>query len=178
MNLNMNEAHLHLLLNHIPVFAVAFGFLAWIVSMVLKSNHLRWSAIFLFLLSAVSAYIASETGEGAEDLVETLPGVTKALIHEHEEAAELASLFAYGLAAVALASGWVSRFRSQYFKWAQVLVMLLSLVTIGLMARTAFEGGMIRHTEIRDANTGGGPDNQIQTHKDQESKNGHDEDAD
>ena len=82
----MNLAHVHLLLNHIPVIAVPIG-LIFLVHSLWKSNvqQMRFAYLFLFLtsLSVIAVFL---TGEPAEEIIEHLPGVTEALIEVHEEA--------------------------------------------------------------------------------------------
>ncbi len=145
----MNGAHQHLLLNHIPLFGVSFGLLLLLWSMLRKSKDVRWAAVFFFVLAGVAGWIAMETGESAEEIVENLPGVTKALIHDHEEAAEFANISATVLAVLALLMEFVSVYRARFFKATQYVVLLVAAVSSIAMARTAFLGGHIRHTEIR-----------------------------
>lgn len=145
----MNGAHVHLLINHIPLFGVSFGLVALVWSLARHSNDMRWAAIALFVVAGIFGWIAMETGESAEELVERLPGVTKALIHSHEEAAEFANISATIVAVVALAMAALSRYKPQFVKSTQFILLLIALIASGAMARTAYLGGQIRHTEIR-----------------------------
>lgn len=145
----MNGAHQHLLLNHIPVFTTAFGLLALLWALSRKSKDMLWAAVVLFVVAGISAWLASETGESAEKIVEHLPGVTKALIHEHEEAAEAANVSAALLAVGSLILIAIDRFRAQFLKPMQILLLMIALVSTALMARAAYLGGQISHSEIR-----------------------------
>jgi uncharacterized membrane protein len=145
----MNGAHQHLLLNHIPLFGISFGLLILIWSMLRKSKDVRWAAVFLFVLAGIAGWIVMETGESAEEIVEQLPGVTKALIHDHEEAAEFANISATVLAVLALLMEFVAYYRARLLKVTQYVVLLVAVVSSIAMARTAFLGGHVRHTEIR-----------------------------
>ncbi len=148
----MNNAHLHLLVNHVAIFGVFFGLSALTWSMVRKNADLRIAAVILFLISGLFAWIATETGEGAEDVVEKLPGIMESLIEEHEEAAEVAYIFTIILAVSSLLMEGVARFKNQWLKF-QIIILILALTTTGLLAYTALLGGQIRHTEIRDSGT-------------------------
>ncbi|HSA58617.1 MAG TPA: hypothetical protein VLJ37_02920 [bacterium] len=150
----MNAAQLHLLVNHIPIFGVAFGLAALLWSLARGSKDMRWASIALFLVSGAFAWVAVESGERAEDLVENLPGVVKSLIHDHEEAAETTNVSIILLAALSLVMAAAARFKPALFKGVQVLVVVLALVSSVLLARTAHRGGLIRHTEIRGAAAG------------------------
>lgn len=146
----MNGAHLHLLVNHIPLFAVAFGTVALIWSMVRKSHEMKWAAVGLFLIAGASVLIASETGESAEDIAEKLPGVTEALIHNHEDAAEWAERWVVMLALMAVAIVVSEKFKKSWAKKIHYATLVVALFANTTLARTAFLGGQVRHTEIRD----------------------------
>lgn len=145
----MNGAHLHLLVNHIPVFGVAFGLVALLWALARRSADMRCAAIALFLTAAIFGWLASETGESAEKIIEHLPGITKDLIHQHEEAAEAANVSTILLAAFALGLAAVARYKQRFLKATEIIVVILALVSSGLMARAAYLGGQISHPEIR-----------------------------
>lgn len=153
----MNAAHWHLLINHLPLFSIIFGCLALLWSMVRSSRSSlvtqEWqrAAVLLFILSGISLWISSETGESAEDIVKHLPSVTKELVHEHEEAAEFAVVFGVILAFAALVMEVIQRYKPKFFKIIRFVVLVLGLLLSTVIARTAYLGGHIRHTEIRSA---------------------------
>ena len=89
----MNSAHLHLILNHIPVFGTALGLLLMIYSFVAKSDEVRKISLGAFILSAITLIAVYLTGEPAEEIVENLPGVSEAIIETHEDAAFYALIF-------------------------------------------------------------------------------------
>ena len=146
----MNAAYAHLLFNHISIFTVAFGVLALCWAMFRGVNDMLWLAIGLFVVSGIFVWVASQTGEGAEELVEHLPGVFEGMIKLHEEAAELANIAVSILAGAALGLIVVKHFAVKWLKPAQAIVLVLALVCSGFLARAAMLGGKIRHTEIRD----------------------------
>jgi len=147
----MNAAHLHLLINHIPIFGVLFGMIAMAWSLLNQSRDMRLAAALLFMLSGIFSWIALETGEGAEEQVEHLPGVSESIIHDHEEAAEAANVAILILAGGSLFLLASSRFRPQWDRPIRMALVVGALVTSGLLARTAYLGGQIRHTEIRSS---------------------------
>ncbi len=149
----MDFTHLHLLLNHFPIIGtlIAIMFLAY--GIYSGSKRTTKMALFTIVLMSVLAIPVFLTGEPAEESVENLPGVTEAIIEEHEEAAELAiwiMAFLGVLAAVSLVSLITS---NQMNKALLGTTLLLGLITFGAMARTGYLGGQIRHTEIRGENT-------------------------
>ncbi len=147
----MNATHLHLLLNHIPILGCFFG-LGLLIAGAVSHNGGMWftrAALVFFVIVGVSAVPANLTGEPAEHAVLKLPGVTRDAIHEHEEAAEVALIAASLLGAVALATMLLQQRNHPATRRALVAVWALALITAGLMARTGYEGGLIRRPELR-----------------------------
>jgi DNA-binding response OmpR family regulator len=97
-------------------------------------------------LCAVPVFL---TGEPAEEMVEGLPGVSEALIGAHEEAAELAIWVMEALGVLSLLALFINFKTERTTNAVMGITFALSLVTFGLMARTGYLGGQIRHTEIR-----------------------------
>src|SRR5690606_23190697 len=85
----MNDVHFHLVVTHLPIVGVLIGFLILLTGYFSKSPQVKITALGIFVFSALAAIVAFYTGEGAEDIVEKLPGVSETLIHNHEELAEL-----------------------------------------------------------------------------------------
>jgi uncharacterized membrane protein len=151
----MNAAHLHLLLNHLPVVGTLGCVLLLALAAVRKSPELAKVSLGLFVLVAVAGAAAYLTGEPAEEGVEHAAGVSEALIERHEEAAAVALVL---LSAVGLLSaGELVAFRRRAVPRAAVLLtLLLALLPAGAMAYTANLGGQIRHSEIRAGTTTSG----------------------
>jgi len=149
----MNQAHLHLLLNHLPILGTLFGILILTGGFLLKNNTVKRTALGIFVLSALCAIPAYLTGEGAEEVVENLPGVSENLMEAHEE---LANIFLWMVGALGLFSlvTFYADFKSK--KIAPTLYMLAFVAAIGTMIfaqRVGTSGGEIRHTEIRSGTT-------------------------
>ena len=144
----MSGAHIHLLLNHIPVIGIFIGFLVFALGVWRRNDSWTRLALGLFAAVALVAVATMLTGESAEEAVENLPGVSESLIEPHEEAAKLAAIGAYVLGAISLAAlVWVRR--RPLPRVLTVTVLPVALLVTGLMAYTANLGGQIRHTEIR-----------------------------
>ena len=147
----MNEAHLHLLLNHFPIIGTLFGVLFLAYGLFAKNKSLLHAGLFVLFLMALLAIPTQLSGEGAEEAVERL-GVDHDIIHEHEEAAELAIWFMVGLGLLSLATLLISRRtsgRDTVLRGLYVATLVLSVVVFVMMARVGNLGGEIRHTEIR-----------------------------
>lgn len=145
----MNGVYLHLLLNHLPVIGTIFGLLLLLFALLRQSEEGKRIALGVFVFAALAAVPTYLTGEPAEEVAESLPGVTKAFIESHEEAA-LFALIAIGLTGlVSLVGLWLARRAEKLPPWMVVAPLALALIASGLLSWTANLGGQIRHTEIR-----------------------------
>ncbi|MGA7393380.1 MAG: hypothetical protein WCA06_13520 [Terrimicrobiaceae bacterium] len=145
----MDPAHLHLMLNHIPVLGTAFGMalIAW--ALFRKSEELKRVSLGVFVIIALLAVPAYLTGEPAEEVVEHLPGVSEPSIEEHEEAATFAFAGVLVLGAAAL-GGLIFHWRRKPVpKFVPIIALVLSVIVFAMMVRTANLGGLIRHSELR-----------------------------
>ncbi|MBK6622384.1 MAG: hypothetical protein IPG32_16480 [Saprospirales bacterium] len=145
----MNPAHLHLVVNHLPILGTLFGILILITGMVLRNPMVKRTALGLLVFSAGFAVLAFTTGEGAEEVVEGLPGISEATIGRHEDLADLFLGASIILGAISLLT-----FVSDLLSWkpSQALYVLTLAAAVGTMVlaqQTGTSGGEIRHTEIR-----------------------------
>jgi uncharacterized membrane protein len=151
----MNQAHLHLLLNHLPVIGIILGLPLLAAALLRQNGELQRASLAFVLLVALLAVPAYLTGEPAEKVIEHLPGVSEALIKAHEEAAEIAFIAALLAGAAALGGLVYARVRQALPRWVVGAVFLLALASAGLMGWAANLGGQIRHPEIRTGYTPG-----------------------
>ena len=144
----MSQVHLHLLITHLPVFGSILGALVLGYGLWVKSNQTKNAAYFIFIISAIGAAIAYFTGEGAEEAVEKIQGVSENIIELHEDAAMYALISLIALGVMSVVALLASRFRASLIKSTSIVVLIISLASFGLVARTGYLGGQIRHTEI------------------------------
>ena len=69
-------------------------------------------------------------------------------VEEHEEAAELAFISLMILGGTSLIGLFLSYKKSALANKVALVVLLISLVSFGLVVRTGYLGGQIRHTEV------------------------------
>jgi hypothetical protein len=89
------------------------------------------------------------SGNGAQDIIKAMPGVSKSLIEAHEGAALEGLLFMEFTGAFAWLGLWQFRRLARIPNWNLGVILILTAVSFGLMARAANIGGEIRHAEIR-----------------------------
>jgi uncharacterized membrane protein len=145
----MNQAHYHLVLNHLPIIFPLVGIILLLISIFFKSEAVKKSAYFIFIIGALSTIPAFSTGEGAEEIVENISGVTESIIHNHEETAETFATLAYILGSMALLGIFLSLKAVKFSNVFSYLVLLFSLVVMIYAKKVGTTGGEIRHTEIR-----------------------------
>ncbi len=144
----MNLAHLHLVLNHVPVIGMVLALSLMFAAAVRRSDELKRVSLALLVAFALVAIPVFLTGEPAEDVVERLPGVSKAAISQHEGAADLAFLAMEVAGALALVGLLFYRRTPSLPRWFFTAAVVLAIVVAGLMARAANLGGQIRHSEV------------------------------
>ncbi len=145
----MNNTHLHLVVNHLPIIFPVAGLIILFIGIFTKTEISKRNAYITFIIGAVASIAAMATGDGAEEGVEHLPGVAESLIKTHEEAAELFAGLSYVLGGLSAAALFAS-FRSYPFsKIMPFVVGLFAFATIFFAQKAGTTGGEIRHTEIR-----------------------------
>lgn len=144
----MNEAHLHLTLVHGPVAGILFGVVLLAFALWRRNDLLARVSFVSFIVVGLLATMLYFTGEGAEEIVEGLAGVSHDVIEAHEEAAVWALWSSLGLGLVSL-GGLLGYRRRNLPSWLLTTVFVGSLVVGGVIAWTANLGGQISHPEIR-----------------------------
>ncbi len=151
--MHINWAHVHLMINHFPVIGVLVSILLFVYALVRKSEEVKAVSLGMFVLIALATIPVFLTGEGAEDVVKHIPGVTETYIGRHEEIAELTLILTEVLGVLALTGLVLHKLRGFIPKIIVILVLVMSLIVATAVSITANLGGQIRHTEIRDAAT-------------------------
>lgn len=145
----MNEAHFHLLVNHLPVILPLVACIMLIVGLIVMSTTIKRTAYVIFIVGAVTTSLAMYSGDKAEKVIEKIDVNAKTYIEKHEEAAETFALTNYVLGVIALIALIASYKESRYLHLLSIAVLLISLITLYFSKQTGTTGGEIRHTEIR-----------------------------
>lgn len=148
----MNDAHVHMVVNHFPIIGTFFGIGILIAGIFLNNNSIKNTAYVLFVVAAIFGAFSMGTGEGAEEMVEDFPTIGKAIIHEHEELAEKFALVLYVTGVFALISLGASVKKFRLAKIFSFITLILSLISGIMSINVGTSGGEIRHTEIRENN--------------------------
>jgi uncharacterized membrane protein len=149
----MNQTHIHLLITHLPVFGSILGAIVLAQGIWTKTEQTKVAAYYLFILAGIGAGIAYLTGEAAAETVESIQGGLEASIEEHEEFALFALISLIALGVAAIGGLYLTFIKSSLSGTAASVILVISLVSFGLVARTGYLGGQIRHTEVATSAT-------------------------
>lgn len=145
----MNEAHFHLVVNHLPIIFPIVGIIVMITGLIFKSDAVKRTAFLIFIIGSLTSIAAMTSGEGAEEIVENISGVTENYIERHEESAELFSILTYILGGLSFLGLWASIKQKSFSNFLNIGILIFALVVIYFGKETGTTGGEIRHTEIR-----------------------------
>ena len=144
----MNPAHLHLILNHLPVMATLCGIVVMIYGMVKKSNVTLNASCLLFILASAGGILTYVTGEPAEEIVEGINQISESSIEEHEDSAGIALALIIMQGIMAAAGIWINANRPMLAAKFFRILFIFSFLCVLMVARTGYLGGLIRHTEV------------------------------
>ncbi len=144
----MSQAHIHLIVTHLPIFGSLLGTFVLLFGMFTKSIQTKIASFILFIISAIGAGIAYLTGEGAEEAVENIQGISENIIEQHEDFAMYALVSLIILGVSSLLAIIVAAKNNILSKSTTMATLLIAIVSFALVARTGYLGGQIRHTEI------------------------------
>ena len=142
----MNFAHLHLLLNHLPVIGVAFALLVLAWGIYRKNEEVIRTSLLLFVLVALITIPTFLTGDPARDFLQGM-GVPRAAARRHDDAAGVTLTIMEVLGGLALLGLIFFRNRERMPAWFVKVTLALSLVAAASALWTANLGGQIRHPE-------------------------------
>lgn len=164
----MDIAYLHLITNHIPIVGVPFGLAVLLIGIWRNSYEIKAVSFLIFVFLGLATVGVFLLGQGGEDFVEDLAGVSHDAIEDHQGMATFALasvLAAAAVSALALVMyGGLGILRPRFRKstgddeviapqhrfpmWVVVLIAVLSVASSAILGYTGRLGGKIRHTEF------------------------------
>ena len=148
----MNAMHIHLAINHSPLYATMFAFFFVLIGMIVRNRTIVTAGLIIAIISALCGVAAYLSGDQAADLIDhsaPIAGVDKTMIHEHDLAATFVLISSGVAAAFAIVMLIVGRRRGQRPRWMEVVMVIVLLWSLSVVARTALLGGRIHHPEVR-----------------------------
>jgi uncharacterized membrane protein len=148
---NMDQVHIHLLITHLPIFGSILGGFVLAHGIITNSDQTKIAGYGVLITSSVGAVISYLTGEGAEEAVEDIQGVAKNMIEQHEDFALFALIGLITLGVVSLVALYLTKKNHPAANQVSIISLVIAFISFGLVARTGYLGGQIRHTEIGSA---------------------------
>jgi uncharacterized membrane protein len=145
----MNEAHLHMVVNHFPIIGTILAIGILIAGLLSKNRSIINTSYVLFVIGAIFGILSMNTGEGAEELVEDMPGIGWKSIHEHEEWGEKMALLLDILGVLSLVGFYLQYKKNAKEKLVSYIILLIGISSLFVIQKVGTSGGEIRHTEIR-----------------------------
>lgn len=143
----MNQAHLHVALNHFPVVGAVIATAILVTGIYRKNVSVQKTALWIFSFIALLSIPVLITGEGAKEIVEHLPAVDEEAIERHVQFATISFwlLILTGLLSMTLL--FIFKRQTTTSKLT-LLIAVLAIAVSGMTGLTANAGGKIRHTEF------------------------------
>src|SRR6266481_2947303 len=142
--------YMHVLLNPLPVYGLAFGTLALALALLLRNHRVSVAALVLVFVGSISAWPVYQYGESAYDRVKAMSDPAgEQWLDEHMARGEKTIWLFYVLAGVAAVGiGAVLKWPRTSFA-ITVGTLVLGGVTLETGGYIAYAGGHVRHKEFR-----------------------------
>src|SRR4051812_47928983 len=151
--MDFSAVHIHLAINHSPVFAELFALCLMIFGLWRRRREFVTAGLVVTIIAALCAIATDLTGDGAADFLTKanppIAGVDTKLIHEHDLAAGYVVISSCITAVLAIAALFIGHRRGTRPRWLEIVIAVLLLWSFTVVARTALLGGRIHHQETR-----------------------------
>lgn len=145
----MNNAHLHLIVNHLPITFVILGLIVMVCGFLFKSDIVKRIAYIVFILGSLFGFAAFYTGEGAKKLLDGVKGIDGRFITIHEETALAFLAFIYILGTLSLIGLWANWQKKSFSKIIAFVIIGYLFIVLYYAIQTGTTGAEIRHSEIK-----------------------------
>jgi uncharacterized membrane protein len=142
-------AHLHLVINHVPIVGSIFIFAMYIIALFFKNVFMQKVSLCFLVVVALSTAVSYVTGDGTKRAIEGLPQVSNAMIDIHETYARYSLIVMFIAGIVALGGVLLYSRKPKIPFYLHVSILVILLISVVLFAYVGLLGGEIMHTEIR-----------------------------
>lgn len=144
----MTLAHLHLVLNHVPVIGSLIALGVLLLALVRRSPDLRRAGLEIFSVAGLLTLPVYLSGVGAQREIADGTGAAVEMIRAHHDAALAGSLAMLVSGMLAWVGLWQTRRTGRPAPGVLAAVLLLGAAALALMGRAANAGALIRHPEV------------------------------
>lgn len=148
----MHSGYFHLIVNHFPIIGSIIGSLLLLAGIIFNKEDIKLSGLGTLVFAAFMAIPAILTGDPAKEAVEAVEGISKQLIHAHEDIARVGLWAIIPLGIISAMAMYSLVKKERINKYLIIAALLLSIVTSGVMVYVGYTGGKIRHTQIYQNN--------------------------
>ncbi len=142
--------YMHVLLNPLPVYGLAYGTLALALALFLRNHRVTVAALVLVFVGAISAWPVYQYGESAYDRVKSMSDPAgEQWLDEHMARGEKLIWMFYILAAVSATGIVVTLKWPRTFLTVSSVALALSSGTLAVGGYISYAGGHVRHREFR-----------------------------
>src|SRR5881396_3894485 len=142
--------YMHVLLNPLPVYGLAFGTLALALALLLRNYRVSAAALVLVFVGAISAWPVYQYGESAYDRVKsTSDSAGEQWLDEHMARGEKLIWAFYVLAGVSAVGVGVIAKAPRHSLAICLTTLVLASGTLGIGGYIAYAGGHVQHKEFR-----------------------------
>ena len=125
----MNAAHVHLLVNHLPILFPLAGIMVLVIGFTTKSDSVKRASYILFILGACGAFIAMQSGERAEEIAESI-GLSNYFIERHEESAEVFAIVSYILGSISILGFWAVTKQKSFATALGIVILSVAVIAM------------------------------------------------
>ncbi|MEA2338622.1 MAG: hypothetical protein QOE82_2629 [Thermoanaerobaculia bacterium] len=151
--MDFSGVHLHLAINHSPLFAELFALCLILFGLLKKRREFVTAALVVSIVAALCAIASDLTGDKAADFVShanpPIAGLDKTLIKEHDLAAGFCVISSCITGVAAIIALFLGYRRGSRPRWLEIVIAILIAWALSVAGRTALLGGRIHHEEVR-----------------------------
>ncbi len=146
----MDDAQIHLMLNHIPIIGSFMGIVLLAFGVFRRDKSLLHAGFITLIIVAIITFPVVSSGHGAEEIVEEM-GISHDLIEAHEALAGTAFWMVEVLGLLAVIGLILSFLEHKAKRMLSVLTLILGLIVFFFLVRVGDAGGEIHHPELRES---------------------------
>jgi hypothetical protein len=145
---HITPAHLHVLLNHIPIVGLPIMAALLIWGLLRREDAVIRVALIGTIIVAIGTWGVDFTGDPAIDDIRHADWFQREVVHTHEEAGDKTNILAIVAGVAALATLVVARGGKPISRPLTFVTLLLLIFAAMCAAWAGWEGGKIRHNEF------------------------------
>jgi hypothetical protein len=148
-----NGAHIHLVVNEVPIMGALFALVLLVVAVLGNARDgFVWAALVVLGVSFVGLLVAFFTGDPALAVISGAPRTSATALSEHHVRALVASGLFVVVAAVGVTAAIFARRNGTFSRRSVLALLATTTLAGGALAWTGLAGGRINHPELQGPN--------------------------